>query len=225
MRLLANDSILKINSPLFRSQQSQVSMLSNEAIHNMFSLVCTDLIKQVKTEDLDPNKSNVECWKYLFYLGFWKKLVFIVDSMNSLKLCYTTGDLQNYKIVYLMYYRELDDEQVKQLAQDKTGLWIDNNIDKTSELGIMCYKVLLEEIMQDLQTDVEKPEFECNLNLNKWIKADNEENVKNCHEKLTSALKIAINRLRLIMGSTKSVTKLQIFDMSVFFGRVFSNKQ
>lgn len=88
LKLLGNDSILKINSDKFRQNQAQVSILANEAVHNMFSLVSPDLIRQVKTEDITSNNQivDIECWRFLFYLGFWKKLIYIMDSMSSLKL-------------------------------------------------------------------------------------------------------------------------------------------
>jgi len=57
LKLLTTDNILNINNPVFRRKQQQVSILANEAVHNMFSLVSPDLIKQVKTEDIS-NSNN-----------------------------------------------------------------------------------------------------------------------------------------------------------------------
>ena len=59
LKLLTTDNILNINNPVFRRKQQQVSILANEAVHNMFSLVSPDLIKQVKTEDIS-NSNNQE---------------------------------------------------------------------------------------------------------------------------------------------------------------------
>ena len=125
LKLLTTENILKINNPIFREKQQQVSILANEAVHNMFSLVSPDLIKQVKTEDLNASENRSEWWRFLFYLGFWKKLIYIMDTFSSLKMCYSIGDLNNFKIVYLLNYRSnLTDEQIKQYSEDITGEWI-----------------------------------------------------------------------------------------------------
>jgi hypothetical protein len=120
LKLLTYDTIIKVNDPLFRKKQKDVSVLANEAIHNMFSLVNPHMLEQAKTEDLDIDDktksiTGIECWRYLFYLGFWKKLVFIMDSHSSLQLCYSIGDLENFKIIYMVHYRQdLNDNEVKQ---------------------------------------------------------------------------------------------------------------
>jgi hypothetical protein len=138
LKLLPILSVLQVNLPLFRQKQSQVSILANEAIHNMFSLVSPDMIKQYKTEDLPiKDKNSMSSWRFLFYLGFWKKLVYILDSEASLQLCYSIGDFYNFKIVYMVHYRsELEDEEIKNLAEDKCGQWI-GVIDRNSKIGIL----------------------------------------------------------------------------------------
>ena len=184
LKLLPILSVLEINNPLFRSKQSQVSLLANEAIHNVFSLISPDMIKQHKTGEIPENqgaqtegqaiesKSKKECWRFLFYLGFWKKLIYIMDSMASLSLCYSVGDFYNFKIIYMIFYRQdLDDDQIKQLADDQTGKWIDNGLEKQSELGVLCYKLLIEEIsMNKIQpVDETDVDLECNIKLNQWL--------------------------------------------------------
>jgi len=131
---------MRINQPDFRKKQLQVSILANEAFHNMLSLVSPQMIQQQKTEDMPKEDimSKLECWRMLFYLGFWKKLIFILDSMTSLKLSYTIRDFKNFKIVYLLYYRsDLSDEEIKELIEDKTGKWVGDTLDKNSTLGTL----------------------------------------------------------------------------------------
>lgn len=71
--------------------------------------------------------------------------------MTSLKLCYSIGDFKNFKIIYLLYYREeLPDEEIKEMIEDKSGKWIDPSLDKESVLGLLCYKIYLEEIVEGL---------------------------------------------------------------------------
>ena len=156
IKLLGTKGILDMNNPGFRKKQQQVSVLANEAIHNMFSLVSPSLIAQEKSEDMTEIevKAKEDCWRMLFYLGFWKKLTYIIDSLNSLKLCYTTGDLTNFKIVYLINYRPfLTDDEVKTLKNDQNGKWIDPELDRNSELGVLCYKVFLEDLVNSLSTE------------------------------------------------------------------------
>jgi len=150
LKLLTTKQILEINNPMFRQKQKQVSVLANEAIHNMFALVSPDMIKQVKTEDMQDihDKSKAEHWRFLFYLGFWRKLVYIMDSLSSLKLCYSIGDLMNFKVVYMINYRsDLSDDQIKDLVADTSGNWIDptDRSDCFSTRGILCQKVLMED--------------------------------------------------------------------------------
>ena len=88
IKYLNGTKILSINDDKFRKQQKQVNTLANEAIHSMLKLIDPNMIKQVKTEDIkEGDRSlNAECWRYIYYLGFWKKLIYIMDTHTSLQL-------------------------------------------------------------------------------------------------------------------------------------------
>jgi hypothetical protein len=49
------NKILKINEPIFRSNQRQVSVLANEAIHGMLKLMDSKMMEQQCTENLNDN--------------------------------------------------------------------------------------------------------------------------------------------------------------------------
>ena len=88
IKYLNGTKILSINDDKFRKQQKQVNVLANEAIHSMLKLIDPNMIKQAKTEDIkEGDRSlNAECWRYIYYLGFWKKLIYIMDTHTSLQL-------------------------------------------------------------------------------------------------------------------------------------------
>ena len=228
LKLLNHESIMQINNLSFRDRQQQVSVLANEAVHNMFSLVSQDMIRQVKTEDLSEQdaKARNECWRYLFYLGFWKKLIYVMDSMASLKLCFSIGDLTNFKIVYMIHYREyLTDDEIRQLSEDITGKWIDEKLSKDSELGVLCYKVMLEDLINNSDSDIEfkDPDMECNNLLNKWLRVKKGKDTNN-DQVLRNCIELATTKLNNLMGKN-STNQIQIFDIFVFWSRVFAVKK
>lgn len=216
LKLLSTDSILKINDPLFRKQQAQVSILANEAVHNMFALISPEMIQQVRTEDLraDNKVASNDCWRFLFYLGFWKKLIYIMDSIASLKLCYSIGDLNNFKIVYLVNYRsELEDEEIKRLSTDQTGEWIDKSLDRNTTLGTLCYKVLMEDYINSMNTEAADPDFECNIGMNKWLKMDPDASRDDKKAVFMASLNLALKKLKSLMTGRNNISKIGLFDM------------
>jgi len=44
-------------------------------------------------------------WWYVYYFGFWSKLIYLTDSLTALKISYTIGQLDHFKKVYLLNYR------------------------------------------------------------------------------------------------------------------------
>ena len=76
LKLLDISKILRINEPIFRSNQKEVNILANEAIHSMLKLIDPRMMMQQKTETLekDTKLMGAECWRYLFYLGFLEEI-------------------------------------------------------------------------------------------------------------------------------------------------------
>lgn len=146
LKLLDTNKVLKINDENFRLNQLQVNVLANEAIHGMLKLIDCNMMIQQKTEDMtqDSKALSADCWRYLFYLGFWKKLIYVMDTHASFELCYTIKAFEDFKTVYLINYRpELTNEEIKELGCSSTGKW--TNDDDLPYVQYLCQKVILEE--------------------------------------------------------------------------------
>lgn len=61
------------------------------------------------------------CFDTLFLHGFWKKLVFLLDSDSSLQLSYSVRDFSSFKLNYLVHKLAITDPKIisKALASPK----------------------------------------------------------------------------------------------------------
>lgn len=248
LKLIDMNKIMKINDPIFRSNQLQVNTLSNEAIHNILNLVDPTVLSQQCTEDLDENSKllGADSWRYIYYLGFWKKLVYLMDTHNSLKLSYSIQAFDDFKTVYLVFYRsELDNEVIKNMISDPQSDWIG---EKNSNLvEYLCRKVALEQSIQTLSNVNIHESCECNIHINNSIKASVAGDEPLSIQHLLSAATCAEQRF-LKMASTKQEhlvdiegldrfsskyynskvfmeTLLPLFDLFLFYGRIFESKE
>ena len=189
LKFLDMHKILKINDPVFRNNQKQVNVLANEAIHNILNLIDPTMIRQQCTEDLDKDSKLLggESWRYIYYLGFWKKLVYLMDTHNSLKLCYSIKAFEDFKTVYLVNYRpELLDEDIREMIDGVNSDWIGEG--NTALVEYLCRKVALEESIETLDNSSLHPNCECNININKCLKAHAEGDKLNAIEFLYKAI-------------------------------------
>lgn len=80
-------------------------------MRNVLSLVnCTKLEQSLSWKE--------SCFDSLFLQGFWKKLVFLLDSHSSMELCLATNDLASFKIIYLVHKLGLSDPVIMKEALD-----------------------------------------------------------------------------------------------------------
>jgi len=101
----------KINNQIFWDTQRNASILANEAIHSMLGLIDPKVLTQKVT--ILGEKFDANIWWYIFYFGFWNKLIYITDSLTSLWICLTIGSLDHFKRVYLLnYWPELSNSQI-----------------------------------------------------------------------------------------------------------------
>ena len=256
LKLLDISKIVKINDPGFRFSQKQVNILANEAVHNMLTLIDPKMIEQQKTEEVDFSSKliNVEWWRYIYYLGFWKKLIYIMDSHSSLELCYSIGDFENFKMVYLANYKpELSNEEIFNLSKTQSSNW--NEEKPKSKILYLCSKVALEESIVTLDTINVDQNCQCNININKYLKLFSNSKT-NSLEYLWKALmnadkifdkfcnsKSVINimkenqggnyliNIEIIIECIENKTEeyylkaIEFFDIFVMYGRIFENKQ
>lgn len=239
LKYLNGLKILKINDNKFREDQKHVNILANEAIHSMLKLINPNMIKQIKTEMLNENSKllNAECWRYIYYLGFWKKLVYIMDTHSSLQLCYSVKDFENFKTVYLINYREeLLDDEIRDLINNPNKQWIDETT--TGFLKYLCNRLDIE-LSASHTSDPEKlvslrEDCQCNINVNKFLACKNTNKMQEGKLYILEALKQAYDKFsvyckiqsKVDLKSTNLDYKklLDLFDIFYLYGRIFREK-
>ncbi|CAI2362242.1 unnamed protein product [Moneuplotes crassus] len=225
LRLIDMKQTLQINDLKFRTKQVQVNALANEAIHNMLNLVDSSVINQQCTEDIDKDTKllGTDCWRYIYYLGFWKKLIYLMDTHNSLKLCFSIGAFEDFKTVYLVFYRpELTNDQIKAMVGDPLADWV--GVNKTALVEYLCRKVALEESMATLNNSSLHPSCECNINLNNCLRASKEGNQHLSIECLCKALEIAEKKLAQLCNK-KSEEIFDIEELDRFSKKYYDNSK
>jgi len=90
-----------VRNRLLMEKQRACSLLAHEAIHNVLCLIDTTYLK-IKPfgERLDQDNSlGLQAYMNMLNLGFWKKLVYILEKKISLQLCMKFFDFKNYLIL------------------------------------------------------------------------------------------------------------------------------
>ncbi|CAI2383785.1 unnamed protein product [Moneuplotes crassus] len=249
LKLLGMSKILSINSKAFRNSQKQVSVLANEAIHNILKIIDPSTILQQCTEDLTKESTLLggESWRYIYYLGFWKKLIYLMDTHNALKLGYSARAFQDFKTVYLInYWAELTDEQIKSKIDGSDPMWIKE--DNTALIEYLCRKVALEESTHSLNNDNLHPEILCNRNLNLSLKSLSEGNKSEAITFMIDALRSSQKKFSQLLRSRDKIGSclnetdryspeyydnkqlfigrlLPLFDIFMLYGRIFSDQE
>ena len=93
----------------FREMQLKNSIIANAAVHGVFEVVNPVYLKLKKYLELVDvtNSLGVYCYKSMIILGYWKKLVYIMDCESSLALTSSFADYHNYKLLFLMNFGNL----------------------------------------------------------------------------------------------------------------------
>ena len=91
----------KISSTKFQEEQKLCSLLAHEAIHNVLGLIDAKYLRMKPFgEPLTADNSlGMETYKNILNLGFWKKLVYILEKKLSLHLCLKFIDIKNFNII------------------------------------------------------------------------------------------------------------------------------
>ena len=73
-------------------------MLAHEAIHNVLGLLDSNflMMKPFGVTLDETNSLGINTYRMIFNLGFWKKLVYILQSKLSLHLCMKFCDFRHY---------------------------------------------------------------------------------------------------------------------------------
>ena len=102
---------------LSQKQQRACSLIAHEAIHNVLGLLDTNflMLKPFGQTLDDINSLGMQTYRIIFNLGFWKKLVYLLQSKMSLHLCMKFFDFRNYRLIlrgFLSHEEKLNNKQV-----------------------------------------------------------------------------------------------------------------
>ena len=78
--------------------QVQRAAIAYTAVHNVFEMINPEYLT---LKESGGNNLGIDAFRGLLLLGYWKKLVYIMDFDNSLALTRTFGDFKNFKQIYL----------------------------------------------------------------------------------------------------------------------------
>ncbi len=89
-----------------QSKQEEVSAIAHTALHNVFTRIDPRYLRLKRIEEHlnTTNSLGADTYRALWRLGYWKKLVLIVDASTSLKLLATLQDIQGYWTVYKLAF-------------------------------------------------------------------------------------------------------------------------
>ena len=86
-------------TPLYRASEMEKAFVANFALHQVFENINPEYLK-IKKIPSHFNSLGVECYRGLILLGYWKKVVFLMDFNNSLAVASTFADFENYVLIF-----------------------------------------------------------------------------------------------------------------------------
>ena len=88
----------KIDSEKFRHEQHLCSLLAHEAIHKVLSLIDSNYLKLKPFGErlTEENSLGMQTYRIMLNLGYWKKLVYILEKKTALELCLKFSDFTNF---------------------------------------------------------------------------------------------------------------------------------
>ena len=106
-----------INHKVYQGQQRACALLAHEAIHSVLCLLDNNFLSMKPYgEHLDETNSlGMQTYRTILNLGFWKKLVYILQSKMSMHLCMKFFDFRNYRLIlrgFLSHEEKLNNKQV-----------------------------------------------------------------------------------------------------------------
>ena len=95
-------------------------MLAHEAIHNVLTLLDSKFLKMKPFGEIltDQNSLGMQTYKNILNLGFWKKLVYIIDKKTALQLCLKLLDFKNFWILYKAFLTQEEKMQNRHLLDE-----------------------------------------------------------------------------------------------------------
>jgi hypothetical protein len=80
------------------NKQRKSALIAHEAMHNVLGLVSSKYLKLKQYDETltHDNSLGIENYRLILSLGFWKKLVYILNGSLSLRLCLKFNDIENF---------------------------------------------------------------------------------------------------------------------------------
>ena len=106
--------------------------MAHEAIHNVLCLIDTNYLKMKNFGErlTDENSLGMQAYITILNLGYWKKLVYILEKKISLQLCMKFFDFKNYMLLMKAFMTQDEKINNKSLlevwslkTQVKSFLW------------------------------------------------------------------------------------------------------
>lgn len=96
----------------YLEMQANNSIIASKAIHSVFEMINPAYLKMKKYGEMidERNSLGEYCYRSMTLLGYWRKLVYIMDCKNSLAITSTFFDFDNYKLVYLINFGSITKE-------------------------------------------------------------------------------------------------------------------
>ena len=137
-----------------REIQLKNSIIANAAIHGVFEVVNPEFLKMKKYMEIvdETNSLGVYFNRCMLLLGYWKKLVYIVDCENSLAITSTFADYYNYKLIFLINFGNVSKENVvniQTLVQACGFNWLPFK-NPTTYLEIQAMNIALDSVLLEL---------------------------------------------------------------------------
>lgn len=86
-----------------KQKRIERGIIASIALHNLFEILNPEFLR-LKEAGEKPSESNslgIEVYRGLLCLGFWRKILFIMDYERSLSLASFFADFTSYKTIFL----------------------------------------------------------------------------------------------------------------------------
>ena len=201
----------------YREIQLKNSIIANAAVHGVFEVVNPEFLKMKKYMEIadETNSLGVYFNRCMLLLGYWRKLVYIVDCENSLAITSTFADYYNYKLIYLINFGNVSKQNVaniQTIVQTCGFNWLPFKT-PTTPLEIQAMYIALDSVLFELNRILKitifnplatetlhfdkLPEFpsimQCNYVLWKYLFSPNNENFEDYERVMKAACNEFIN--------------------------------
>jgi len=111
-----------LSNRISMEQQRACSLLAHEAIHNVLCLIDTNFLKMKPFGErlTEENSLGLQAYVNILNLGFWKKLVYILEKKLSLQLCLKFFDFKNFSLLTKAFLTQQEKLEHKGLLESWT---------------------------------------------------------------------------------------------------------